>query len=90
MAWLKLTLPPLCLGSEGERVTNSGGVSKSFFFAVIMYVEHPGVYRNRAEQLVVLQLEVKAQFQGQSFAPAPACRAVFFFFLHPCPPSFLM
>lgn len=64
MARLKLTLSLPCLGSEGARVSKSGEVSKSFFFPVIMYVVHQNVYHNRAEQLVVLQLEVKAQFQG--------------------------
>lgn len=33
----------------------SGEVSKSFFFAVIMYVEEPNVYHNGAEQVVGLQ-----------------------------------
>lgn len=72
MARLKLTLSSPCLGSEGGRVSESREVSKSFFFPVIMYVEHPNVYHNRAEQLVVLQLEVKARFQGQCCISTPA------------------
>lgn len=72
MARLKLTLFSLCLGSEGGRISKSVEVSKSFFFPVIMYVEHPNVYHNRAEQLVVLQLEMKAQFQGQCCISTPA------------------
>ena len=64
MARLKLTLSSLCLGSKGGRVSKSGEVSKSFFFPVIMYVENPNVYCNRAEQVVVLLLEVKSLIPG--------------------------
>lgn len=63
MARLKLTLSSPCLGSEGGRVSRSGEVSKSFFFPVITYVENLNAYCNSGEQVVVLQLKVKAQFQ---------------------------
>lgn len=65
MAGLKLTLSSLCLGSWGERVSISGEVSKSFFFPVKTYVESRNVYCNTAEQVLVLQSKVKAQFQVQ-------------------------
>lgn len=72
MARLKLTLSSMCLGSEGRRVSKSGEASKSFFSPAIMYVESLNVYGNRAEQLVVLQLELKAQFLGQCCISTPA------------------
>lgn len=61
MTRLKLTLSSLCLGSEGTRVSGSGEVSKSFFIPVIMYVENLNVYCNSTEQVVILQVKVKAQ-----------------------------
>ena len=67
MARLKLTLSALCLGGDGGRVSKSGEVSKSFFFTVKMYVERANVHRDGAEQLVVLQQKVNAQFQSQCF-----------------------
>lgn len=64
MTRLKLTLSSLCLGSEGRRVSRSE-VSKSFFIPVITYVETLNVHCNSTEQVVILQVKVKAQVQVQ-------------------------
>lgn len=63
MARLKLTLSSPRPCSEGGRVSRRREVSKSFFFPVITYAENPSVRRNSVEQVVVLQLKVKAHFQ---------------------------